>query len=207
MAMFRCETMPYQKMKNHNMVPLLQKARLKAVYLFDHDSQIFTNLARQEKQPLALRGDSDGVDASDPPLVTTPSNHFEVGAGQHFKIGAVNYHFDSTGFKPVAHVLKIKFLQFPAPGQREPIYTFLTDKTIEFVLGYDNKITMGSGTSKFTSPSINFALNTWYYLRFTLARMAYDERYFDCSASIQVEGIPGADYGGSLACKRIFYFF
>ena len=199
-AMFSCDTIPFELFLNFRILPSMVESRLRAAYLFDFNSQQFSNLARKEKQPLAYRGDGNTVEASDPVLVSTPSNHFQVTNGKHFKIGAVDYGFQ-TNLYTVSHVLKIKFSKFPKPGEREPVYTFLTDKTMPFVFGYDKKFTIGSAASKFTTPEINFILGTWYHIRFTFTRLDYVTPYLDCSVSVQVLEIAGAEYGHDLKCK------
>ena len=174
-------------------------ANQKAIYFFDFLTQKFGNAFSFHKQPIAFVGSSEAVvSAEDPKMINFI---YRVSNGEFFTIGEVDYQWGSAWvMRPVTHVMKIKILALPQPGQKELIYTFLSDKTIPVSITHDKRFVVGSDSEVFTTKQFNFPLNQYIYLRLVYTRMKYTERYYDCSVEIGILG-HGRD-GGDLKCRN-----
>ena len=182
-------------------IPYSMIAVLKAAYYLDFVSQRFGNSLAKAKEPFVYLGATEAVEPDfDPKLV---SDHYRVSNGEFFTIGAVDYGWDSSWFmRPATHILKLRLVALPQRGQKELVYTFLSDKTLPISITYDRRFVVGEGSQVFTTKTFGVPLNQFFYLRLVYNRMLYTQRYYDCSVEIEVIGY-GRD-GGDLKCKQNF---
>ena len=200
-VMVRCETIDNTgPILNHMILPYTSIAHNIASFLFDYDTQQFQNGLTIKKQPLVFRGVDETVESSNDP-VWESNNAFSVSNGQFFTVDGANYGWDAAtvSMYVVTHIMKVKILTYPESGQKEVLYSFLTDKALPISLTYDKRFVVGSDNDVFTTKPFNIPLNQPIYIRMVYTRMRYTVRYFDCSVQIEVLGIGEA--GGDLRCK------
>ena len=199
LAVYKCGSIPTDFVSNYMILPYSLTAKQQSVHYFDFDSQRFANYISLQKEPFVYLGATKDVEATfDPKLV---NNYYRVSNQEFFTVGPIPYSWEAHWpIKIATHVLKVRFIALPKPGDKEPIYTFLSDKTMPISITHDKRFVFGTGTQIFTTKKINFPLNQFFYIRFVYARMAYTFRYYDCSVEVEVVG-HGRD-GADLKCKK-----
>ena len=193
----KCETIPDTEISNYMILPYSMIGLHRAAYFLDLDIQRFSNPIHVHKEPVAYLGTSVAVESSDPKRV---NGVYTVSNGEFFTIGDVDYAWGADWvMRPVTHIVRLKILALPPTGQKEMIYTFLSDKELPIYLTHDKRFVVGSGDQTFTTKVLGFPTNEFIYLRFVYTRMKYTERYYDCSVEVSIFGV-GKD-GTDLKCK------
>ena len=199
LGVYMCTTIPTAGFSNYMILPYTTTGRQISAHYFDFASQRFSNFLGLQKEPIAYLGTSVAVeDNFDPKLV---NNYYRISNQQFISIGPIPYNWPSNWIiKAATHIMKVRLVALPKPGDKEPIYTFLSDKTMPISITSDKRFVVGTGTQVFTTKQFNIPLNQFFYLRIVYSRTPYHLRFYDCSVEIEVVGF-GRD-GGDLKCKK-----
>ena len=198
---YGCRVLDYNVLENYNIIPYLTLSQIKAAYLFDKSSQVFSNLLSPSKQPVATLG-ADETSASDDPTLVG-SNHYEIGNGQSIKVGEVFYNdFAYQSHRAISHIIRIKFLSLPDYQHFEPIYTFIYEKEVIVKVSSTGDFWVGNQNSFFTTSGVQVTTGQWYMIKITFTRAINTIREHDCSVGIEIDGV--GEVGGDLECNKIF---
>ena len=191
-----CDLNGFNNLETWQIVPYVVPAKLRTFYLFDTDTQFYTNYVSAKKQPLVYRGTNANTEASDPAF---SGGLLSLGAGKQLNQGAVDFDFSVSPLNVTTSMMKVKLNTLPAASTFGDLMTILTDKTIRIQVGSDGGFRLQSSQTIYESKAIKMQTGVWYWMKVIFVRGARYDLYFDCSVSVEVLGL--GEEGSTFSCK------